>query len=147
MDTNKILREKARWMLSKNSTCYFEQILEATPHKTTAVRPLTPISKTIPERWTWHEHYWRNKNEHIRVLTDQQEIIYIRAVQTLYVDWRTCWERKIIGKRKRQGNYWSECDLMIMMMMMKMILKFSWNLFLVFCSKRTFCRPNILKLR
>ena len=33
--------EKARGELQKNATSYFEQILEATPHETKAVRPLT----------------------------------------------------------------------------------------------------------
>ena len=37
MDTNEMRRKKAKWWLLKNFVCYFEQILEATPHKTTAV--------------------------------------------------------------------------------------------------------------
>ena len=32
--------EKVRMERHKNATCYFEQILEATPNKTIAVRPL-----------------------------------------------------------------------------------------------------------
>ena len=41
MDANKKHREKARCGLHKNTMTYFEQIREETPHKTTAVRPLT----------------------------------------------------------------------------------------------------------
>ena len=37
MDTNKMHRKKARRELCKNAMSYFEQILEATPHKTAAV--------------------------------------------------------------------------------------------------------------
>ena len=39
--SNETLREKARWGLYKNSTCWFQQIPEATPNKTAAVRPLS----------------------------------------------------------------------------------------------------------
>ena len=43
---------------------YAEQIREATFHKTTAVRPLTPISKTIEIWWTRYTgHCWRSKYE------------------------------------------------------------------------------------
>ena len=57
VDTNKTLREKARWELDKNATNYFEQILEAIPHETTSVRPLTcnpqnQPSKTNKKSWT-----------------------------------------------------------------------------------------------
>ena len=34
MSTNKMHREKAKWEQHKNAMSYFEQILEATPHKT-----------------------------------------------------------------------------------------------------------------
>ena len=40
VDANKTLREKAKWELRKNATCCFEQILEATAHKTATVQPL-----------------------------------------------------------------------------------------------------------
>ena len=40
-DTEKVYREKARQELHKNAMSYIEQILEASPHETTAVRPLT----------------------------------------------------------------------------------------------------------
>ena len=42
IDANKTHWEKANWELHKNATCYFEQILEAIPCKTEAVR--SPIS-------------------------------------------------------------------------------------------------------
>ena len=45
---NKTHREKARWELHKNDTSYFEQILEAKPHETTAARPLTSHLKKHP---------------------------------------------------------------------------------------------------
>ena len=39
--SNETDKEKSRWDLCKNSFDCFEQILEATFHKTTAVRPPT----------------------------------------------------------------------------------------------------------
>ena len=50
MDANKTHREKARWELHKNSSSYFEQIFEATFHKTTAVQPLTFHLKNHPSK-------------------------------------------------------------------------------------------------
>ena len=41
MDADWAYREKAKWELHKNVTSYNEQILEATSHKTAAVRPPT----------------------------------------------------------------------------------------------------------
>ena len=41
IDAYKTHREKAWWELHKNVTSFIEQILEATSHETTAVRPLT----------------------------------------------------------------------------------------------------------
>ena len=41
MDANKVYREKARRELHKNATSYIEQILEASPHKTAALRAST----------------------------------------------------------------------------------------------------------
>ena len=37
MYTNETYRKKAGWKLHKNAICYFEQILEATTHKTTVL--------------------------------------------------------------------------------------------------------------
>ena len=47
MDTNKMYGEKAWQQLNKNAVSNIEQILEAAPHKATAVRLLT----------THHENY------------------------------------------------------------------------------------------
>ena len=69
MDANKTHREKARWELYKNASRYFEKkFLKATSNETTtAVRPLTIISKTIQVRQARHEgHCWRIKDEPIR---------------------------------------------------------------------------------
>ena len=41
MDAEKMYWEKAEWELHKNAMSYIEQILEATPHETTVVRPFT----------------------------------------------------------------------------------------------------------
>ena len=41
LDSIGIPGEKTRWELNKEAACCFEQILEAAPHKTAAVRPLT----------------------------------------------------------------------------------------------------------
>ena len=59
-DANETHGEQARWKLYKNITCYFKQILEATPLKTAALRPLTPhlINHPIHVR-----HCWRIKDE------------------------------------------------------------------------------------
>ena len=40
MDNNETRREKAKWEPDKNTSCCFEQILEATPHKTVVIRRL-----------------------------------------------------------------------------------------------------------
>ena len=48
----------AVYAFTKNTTSHIEQILEWTFHKTAAVRPKPPISKTIEKRRTWHAgHY------------------------------------------------------------------------------------------
>ena len=41
MDADKVYRERARQEVQKNAISYIEQILEATSHKTAAVRPPT----------------------------------------------------------------------------------------------------------
>ena len=64
MDVDKTHSEKVRLELHKISTCYIEQILEATFHKTTVVWP--PIIKTIQIRWASHvRHCWRSKDKHL----------------------------------------------------------------------------------
>ena len=42
MDADETHGDKDNWKLHKNAMCCFEQILEATPHKTAVVR--SPIS-------------------------------------------------------------------------------------------------------
>ena len=48
IDTYKTHGGKSRWDLPKNATCCFEQILEATPHKTAVAWPLTSNLKNHP---------------------------------------------------------------------------------------------------
>ena len=50
VDTDKTLKEKARQGLCKNATGYAEQILEATPHETAAVQPLTSYLWNHPNK-------------------------------------------------------------------------------------------------
>ena len=51
MDANKTHEEKkAIWVLQINAACYFEQILEATLHKTAAVQPLTTRLENHPSK-------------------------------------------------------------------------------------------------
>ena len=50
----KHLGKKTRWVLYKDAACYFEQILEAVPHKQQLYGHLNPISQTIQVRWTRH---------------------------------------------------------------------------------------------
>ena len=58
---------KATWEPHKNAVYYFEQILEATNHKTAAVQPLTPILQTTQIKRTRHAgHCWRCRDELIR---------------------------------------------------------------------------------
>ena len=67
MDANKTYWEKARWKLYNNATSYFELRMETTAYKTTTVRPLAPISKTIQVRRTkYAEYFWRSHDELIR---------------------------------------------------------------------------------
>ena len=70
LDANKTQREKARWELNKNGTCYFEQIQKVTVHKTAGVQPLnTHLKKNIRVKRTRHaRHCWRNKDEIISVV-------------------------------------------------------------------------------
>ena len=47
MDTNKTYEKKVWRQLNNNAASCIEQVLEATPHKTAAIRPPT----------TYHENY------------------------------------------------------------------------------------------
>ena len=90
-------------------TSYFEQIFEATAHKTTAVKSLTSPLKTIQD-----EQYMLDTDGEARtnslvtffygplhldvsVLADQEELIYISFVQTQDAVWKTCRKRWTIG--------------------------------------------------
>ena len=56
--------EKAWQQLHKNAASNFEQVLEATPQKAAAVRPLNPITKIIQVRRTRHAgNCWRSRDE------------------------------------------------------------------------------------
>ena len=58
--TNEMDGNKTRWELYKNTTCCFEQMLEATHHKVAAVQPLTSYLTTYP-RWRRHvANCWRS---------------------------------------------------------------------------------------
>ena len=50
LDTNKMYKEKVHWELYKNAMFHFEQILEATFHKTAAEQQLTSHLKTHPNK-------------------------------------------------------------------------------------------------
>ncbi len=50
MDASETYKEKASCEQHKNATCLFEQILEVTPEKTAAVRPLTSHLTNHPRR-------------------------------------------------------------------------------------------------
>ena len=64
MDTSKTYGEKAWRQIHKNAASNTEQFLEATPHKTAAIRPPSTYTKTIQVRRTRHvEHCWRSKDE------------------------------------------------------------------------------------
>ena len=53
--SNEMIGEKARWKLYQEAACYLEQILEAAPYKTAAVRPLTTYLTNHPSKTnkTW----------------------------------------------------------------------------------------------
>ena len=56
-------KEKVRWELHKNAACCLEQILEAAPHKTAAVQPLT----------TYFINYSSKMNKICGALLEKQE--------------------------------------------------------------------------
>ena len=111
LDGNKIFAKKATWELYKNAMCYFEQILEATPHKTAAVWPLTSRLKNHPSKM---KNMWRSISDILpRALTHGHASVgrpgrtCISSVWTLDVLWRTCQEGWLIrtdGERESQEN-------------------------------------------
>ena len=54
-----MIERKATWELYRNAACCFEQILEATPHKTAAVRPLTSHLANHPSKMK--KTYWAHQ--------------------------------------------------------------------------------------
>ena len=62
---NEMNGEKARWELHKNATCWFKQVLEATPNKIAAVQPLAFHLTKQDERARYN---WRRKDELISVV-------------------------------------------------------------------------------
>ena len=94
LNSNKTHGEKAWWELHKNVTCYFEQIQETIPHKTSAVRPLTSNFAhhdkqdelgTAGKVRTISKVKIYNRLLHMEVLmlAEQQGLRYISSVQTL----------------------------------------------------------------
>ena len=62
LDANKTAGEEARRQLHKNASSNFEQVLEATPHKTPIIRPPT----------SHHENYPSLTNQTRRTLLEKQ---------------------------------------------------------------------------
>ena len=80
LDADKTHWEKARLELHKNTTCYFERILEAALHKTATV---PPISQTIQVRRTGHRgQYRRSKGELI-----SNGLLWFSTRELANVDW------------------------------------------------------------
>ena len=114
-DTNEVQREKAWWELHKNATSYFEKILEATPHETTAVRPLTFHLKNYPNKMNNRYCSLLEKPEqshvmvlyepqhmNISVLADQQELIYVRTKDIVWKTGREWCSKGTDGERERE---------------------------------------------
>ena len=112
-------KKKTSRELYKNATNYFEQILQAITHKTTAVRPLTSHLKKHPSKMNKTRQALLEKKERtykwlsfnrtlhmdMSVFTDQQELIYISSVWMQDAVWKTCLERGMIrmeSERKRE---------------------------------------------
>ena len=60
---NKTQRENATWEVNNNASVYLEQILEATPHKATSLRPLITNLKNHPSKTKYAGHCWGSKDE------------------------------------------------------------------------------------
>ena len=82
-----------------------KKALEATPHKTVTVRPLTSHLKNHKKKA--RTFICGSLVIDGPVLADLQELIYISSVRTLDVVWKTWRERWMIrtsGKREREGG-------------------------------------------
>ena len=94
-----------------------DQILEATPHETTTVRPLTYHVKNHQSKTnkTYETLVEKQERTHkitffhgplhmdMPVLAEQQELIYISSVQTQDVVWKTCRVRWMVGTDGERG--------------------------------------------
>ena len=116
------LWRKAWWQLNKNTASY----IEATPHKTTAVR--SPTMKTIKVRRSRHAgHCWRSKDKlmsdillwtpsHKRAKVERPAINYIQqlcadtgcSLDDLLraMDNRDGWWERARGSRSRSATWW-----------------------------------------
>ena len=102
--------EKTRRKLHKNATCSFEQILEATPHSTTALWLLTWLVGLGDESQT-NKDIQDIAGKAKKLISDillctlhmdilmlvgwpagQQKLTSISSLQTLDTDWKTCQE-------------------------------------------------------
>ena len=86
---NETSTAKATWELHKNSRCCFEQIQEAAPHKTAAVRSLTSHFKNYPKTNTKGTFSYEILHIDGPVLADYQGLTYISSAQTLDAVYRT----------------------------------------------------------
>ena len=122
MADDKTHGEKARWEPHKNTTSYFEQILEATSIKTTAVRPLTSYLKNHPsktnktcrigvEKQGWTYKLRSSPDTHIWT---RQSWLTSKNLHQFRADTGCCledlWERWMIGtdgerEREREREY------------------------------------------
>ena len=86
--------EKAGRKQYKNTVYYFEQIIEAEPHKTEVAGHLPPITQSIQEKRTLGTDNKVGTNSFVKfscgpqhmntlVLADQQRLTYIISVRTL----------------------------------------------------------------
>ena len=93
------LYECAIWEFHKNATWCFEQILEATPHKTAATRPLTSHLKNHSSK----------TNKTCRILLEKQGWTYKRrSSMNPYIGTRQCWPT---SKNLHQLTANSKCSL------------------------------------
>ena len=64
MDTNKMAGEEARRQLHKNAASNLEQVLAATPHKTSTIRPPASYHENYQVRQARHAgHCWRSRDK------------------------------------------------------------------------------------
>ena len=114
METNETHWEKARWEQHKNATCFFEQILEVTPHKTLAVQPITSHLANSPIKTNKICGALPEKEGRTHKRRSPMDVLALLSVETLDVVWKTCRERSLIGtdgERENQGTPDCQRDL------------------------------------